>query len=309
MTMSNKINSTVTVRVPATTANCGAGFDCLGIACTMYNTFTFTIDSEKNISVIAQGEGSSMFKPHSSNLVIESFYAVYDQKKLPRPGIKLQMNNSVPLARGLGSSSSAIVAGIVAANYFTGSTLTNDDLLNIATNLEGHPDNVAPALLGGIIVSYMRNSCAGAAKLPCPNKFKLVAVVPELKLETKLARSVLPEQVPRHDAIFNLSRAALFVSAISTGKLEMLSDALHDTLHQPYRSKLIPHMQQVFDAAISNGAYGAVISGAGSTLMAFCPLTADCTKIGDAMQAVFAENSIPSKYHILDVDTQGAKII
>ena len=307
--MSNKLNSAVTVRVPATTANCGAGFDCLGIACSMYNTFTFAIAPDQNISVLAQGEGSGMFRPHSSNLVIESFYAVYDRKNLPRPGVKLQMNNEVPLARGLGSSSSAIVAGIVAANYFTGSTLSNDDLLKIATDIEGHPDNVAPALLGGIVVSYMHDNRAGAVVIPCPTEFKLVAIVPELKLETKLARSVLPSQVSRQDAIFNLSRSALFVAAMSTGNLALLADALHDTLHQPYRSKLIPHMQQVFDAAIKAGAYGAVISGAGSTLMAFCPANANCTQIGAAMQAVFDANDISAKYHVLDVDTQGAKII
>lgn len=300
----------LTVRVPATTANCGPGFDCLGIALTHYNTFSFSLLDTKGFQVQVTGEGEKMFAPDKSNLAIESMLRVFKKYHLPLPaGVKLVMHNKVPLARGMGSSSSAIVAGVLAGNRFAGLNLNPTELLTLANEIEGHPDNVAPALFGGVTLSYVQEGVAYSENISCGREFKMVVVVPELRLETKLARSVLPETVSMKDAIFNLSRAALFVSAIQSGKLENLQHALQDKLHQPYRSQLIPHMPAIFAAAKKHGAYGSAISGAGSTLIAFCPLTADHQAIGAAMRSIFVKNGIKARYHVLDVDTQGAQII
>lgn len=304
------MTKTVTVRVPATTANCGPGFDCLGIALTHYNIFTFTLTDQAGFQVQVEGEGKNMFAPNRSNLAIESMLRVFKQHNLELPkGVKLDMQNNVPLARGMGSSSSAIVAGVLAGNYFAGLNMNATQLLTIANEIEGHPDNVAPALFGGVTLSYVQDGVAYCENISCGKAFKLVVVVPEMRLETKLARSVLPEKVSMKDAIFNLSRAALFVASMQSGKLESLQHALEDKLHQPYRAKLIPNMQEVFAVAAAKGAYGSAISGAGSTLIAFCPLEADHQAIGQAMQAVFTGNGIEARYHVLDVDTQGAMII
>ncbi len=300
----------VTVQVPATTANCGAGFDCLGIALTYYNTFTFSILDKKGFEVEVSGEGREKFARHSSNLAIESFLRVFKKYKKPIPnGVKLIMKNNIPLARGMGSSSSAIVGGVVAANALAGLNLSQMELLTLANEIEGHPDNVAPALLGGITLSYTEADGVFSHKIIAPTSFKMVVVVPELQLETKLARSVLPKEVKMADAIFNMSRAALFVNCIQNGRLEYLKHALQDKLHQPYRATLIPNMYDVFEVALQKGAYGAAISGAGSTLIAFCPTDADLECIGTSMQEVFTSNGIKSVYHILDVDDSGARII
>ena len=300
----------IKISVPATTANCGAGFDCLGIACTYHNLFTFELTDTVGFDVQVAGEGSEFFLPTETNLAIESMRYVFDKYQLRAPqGVRLQMQNKIPLSRGLGSSSSAIVAGVIAGNYFADLNLTKEELLVLANEIEGHPDNVAPALLGGITLSYTQQGRAYALQVEPKKMFKLVAIVPEIKLATAKARAVLPEHVSMQDAIFNLSRAALFVLSIQKGDLDKLDHALTDCLHQPYRQQLIPGMAEVFAAAKKNGAYGAVISGAGSTLMAFCPLTADCEGIGKSMQAVFTERQINSVYHVFDIDKQGAEII
>lgn len=304
------MTNSVTVRVPATTANCGPGFDCLGIALTYYNTFTFSLLDTAGFQVQVKGEGEKMFAPDKSNLAIESMIKVLKKYQLPLPqGVALNMENNIPLARGMGSSSSAIVAGVLAGNYFADLKLNSVELLTLANEIEGHPDNVAPALFGGVTLSYVQDGVAYSENISCAKAFKLVVVVPEMRLETKLARSVLPESISMNDAIFNLSRAALFVHTIQSGKLENLKHALQDKLHQPYRCKLIPHMQEVFAVAEAHGAYGSAISGAGSTLIAFCPMDADHRTMGKAMRDVFIQNSLKARYHILDVDTRGATII
>lgn len=300
----------VTVQVPATTANCGSGFDCLGIALSYYNTFEFKILPEKKFRVIVQGEGQDVFAPDRSNLAIESLLQVFKKYRLPQPqGIALTMHNNIPLARGLGSSSSAIVAGVLAGDKLAGTKLSKQDILTLANEIEGHPDNVAPAIFGGVTLSYTHEGLAYSHRVNCPKVFKPVVVVPKLRLETKLARSVLPQQVTLADAIFNMSRAALFVNCLQNGHLELLSHALEDKLHQPYRAALIPHMHEVFAVAVQNGAYGAAISGAGSTLIAFCPPNAHHDVIGQAMRDIFTHNGLEAQYHVFDIDNQGAVII
>lgn len=300
----------IKIQVPATTANCGAGFDTFGIACSLYNYFTLEkIPTDKNIVEIL-GEGETLLGDDDNNYVLVAIKKIFLAAKKSVPCFKLTMENNIPLARGLGSSSSAIVAGLVAGNYFLENIFSKEDILNFATELEGHPDNVAPAIYGGITISYMQNtSTAGKINLNIPKDLQLIAVVPEFSLATKLAREALPTAVPYNDVIFNLGRVSLLTASFEQENLELLKVALDDKIHQPYRAYLIPNMSEVFEVAIQKGAYGTVISGAGSTLMAFANKNSDCLAIGTAMVNTFAQYGIKSKYHVLTIDNLGAKIL
>lgn len=301
----------ITLQVPATSANCGPGFDVLGIACTLYNKLTFEItEPQQGLALKVYGEGAEYLKASRKNLAFRGFFAVWD-KVCPdkRIGLKVTMENNIPMSRGLGSSSSAIVAGIYAANVLSGNTMTKQQLLNIATEIEGHPDNVAPALLGGFTVSFMDASGAHSLSLKPPAGLKLIAAVPEQKLATSLARKAIPQTVAHQDAVFNVSRASLLVAALLSGSYEYLGEALEDRLHQPYRAHLIPGLADVFAAAKQAGAYNAIISGAGSTLMAYAAANAPLTQIAAAMQEAFAKHDQQCTMHILDIDEHGVQQI
>jgi homoserine kinase len=298
---------TVKVRVPGTTANCGPGFDAIGIACTIYNELELTLSHEKEVRIEVYGEGSANIPKDERNIAYQAVKAVMKRVNAEFEGIRMLMRNDIPLARGLGSSAAAIVAGLVAANIATGETLSKQDILEMATAIEGHPDNVAPAILGGINVSVMSGEEVHSIKILPPARLYMVVAVPEFSLSTKAARQVLPKSVSLKDAIFNISRASLLIGAFSKGEFRLLRYALEDKVHQPYREKLIPGMQDVFKAAGQAGALGAAISGAGSCLIAFTEN--DAPSIGQAMVTAFQRNNIQASYLVLDIDTDGAKII
>lgn len=299
--------NTVKVRVPGTTANCGPGFDAVGIACTLYNDLELTLNDQGGISLAVTGEGAGAIPADGSNVAVKAIQMVLARTGCQRNGIHLKMVNNIPLARGLGSSAAAIVGGLVAANELTGNTLTKEDILNMATAIEGHPDNVAPAIFGGITVSIMDSGNAKYLRLLPPKAFSMVAVIPEFNLSTKAARKVLPDSVPFADAVFNVSRAALLIGALCTGELKLLIHALEDRLHQPYREQLIPGMAQVLAAARQTGALGAALSGAGPCLLAFATDNAD--EVGKAMVKAFNIHKVPARYQVLSIDEQGAVII
>lgn len=300
----------VTVRVPATSANCGPGFDTLGLACTLYNETTYEITDKKGFQLEVTGEGAEYLKPFGRNLAFASFLRVWNQlRDGERIGLKVTMTNRIPMSRGLGSSSSAIIAGLYAANALCDDYYTKDDLLKIATDIEGHPDNVAPALYGGFTVSYMEQGGVHSLRLLPAKPLKFIAVVPDSKLPTSLARQAIPATVPHHDAVYNASRASLLVGSLLSGRYEYLGMALEDKLHQPYRAHLIPGLFDVFAAARNAGAYNAIISGAGSTVMAYASPEADCEGIAEAMVRTFAEHGEHACYHILDIDEEGVKKI
>ena len=217
------------------------------------------------------------------------------------------MKNIIPLSRGLGSSSSAIVTGLIAANILSDNRLNNNDILNLANEIEGHPDNVAPAIFGGITISYVKDDVAFCKKFLPAKKLRFIAVVPDEPLSTHKARAAIPKIIPHSDAVYNASRTALYVAALLTGDYSKLHDALDDKLHQPYRLPLIRGANDVLKAATTNGAYGAIISGAGSTLMAYADENSDCHKIGKAMVEAFSNNGQHSVYHILELDDLGAR--
>ena len=302
------MNKKVTVRVPATSANCGPGFDTLGLACNLYNYFTYEL-IDQGLSLKIEGEGTEKLKAGKNNLAFLSFYKVWDMIVGSKTGLSVIMSNNIPLSRGLGSSSTAIVAGLVAANHLTGNTLSKNEIVQLATEIEGHPDNVAPAILGGMTISYVDNGRASSLKFLPLKPFKLVAVVPDMPLATSLARRAIPKTVPHQDAVFNTSRAALLVGAMLTGDYQHLAAGLDDRLHQPYRAHLIPGMEDAFKAAVNNGAYNAIISGAGSTLMAYVPINVSCEAVGEAMCKVLSEHDLHSVFHILDIDTEGAVVL
>lgn len=299
----------VKISVPGTSANCGPGFDTLGVACTIYNEMEVTLCPEARLEIEVEGEGAGIIVPDERNIVWRSVRAVLDKagKLDDYKGIILKMKNEVPLSRGLGSSAAAIVAGIKAANVILGNPFGQREMLQMATDIEGHPDNVAPALYGGFTISIMRNGRPECFSFMPRLNLKLVVAVPDFPLSTRMARSVLPSAVPMKDAINNIGRSSLMVAALMRGNLHFLRHAFDDALHQPYRAKLIPGMFDVFSAARRNGALGATLSGAGPCLIAYTVDNPD--GIGQAMVETFKKHEIESRYVVLDVDPHGVKVI
>lgn len=300
--MSNRVK----VRVPGTTANCGPGFDAVGMACTIYNTLELTLSRTGGIQLEVCGEGAGLIACNERNIAVQAVQAVLDKVGQTYHGISIKMENQIPLSRGLGSSAAAIVAGLIAANAATGNQLSQQEILNMATLFEGHPDNVAPAILGGVVVSVNKNGDVHSLRFVPPKTLNLIVAIPEFTLPTKVARKALPQTLPFADAVFNVSRTALLIGALCQGDFESLPYALEDKLHQPYRKKLITGIEDVFDAAIKSGALGAAISGAGPTLIAFAQAPG---KIGEAMVNAFGKNGISSKYQVLTIDSGGAKVL
>ncbi len=257
----------IRVKVPATSANVGAGFDSLGLAVSLYNEFTF--EEAERLEIVSLDETPIPTGP--SNLVYRSAKAVYDQLSIPMPGLKITQKNAIPMARGLGSSSSCIVAGILGANALLGNKLTSRQMLTMATAIEGHPDNVAPAMLGGFVTSVFDEGQVYSVKKNIDSGLAFAAFIPDFKLLTEKARAALPKTVAHKDAVYNLSRAALATAAFCDGNYELLSIATKDVLHQPYRLPLIEGGEELFSTMHDLGALAVYISGAGPTIMAVVP--------------------------------------
>ncbi|MBR3498874.1 MAG: homoserine kinase [Selenomonadaceae bacterium] len=309
--MDNKKNRAV-VQVPGTSANCGPGFDCLGLATTIYNYLDLTLLHANKVVVEAAGEGAENIPRGKRNLTWQAVQRLLQEvgRETDFKGAIIRTRNNVPISRGLGSSSTAIVGGLVAANEILGAPLTRQELLKLATELEGHPDNVAPALFGGFTVSVMDKGAVQTFSFQPRIKLKLIVAVPDFELSTRLARKVLPKNISMKDAIFNVSRASMLIAALVEGREDLLPLAFDDALHQPYRKKLVPGMTEVFEAAKAAGALGAAISGAGSCLIAFTTTRSGLEeKISSAMVEEFKAHGVKSKALILNVDKRGAKVI
>lgn len=299
----------VKVRVPGTSANCGPGFDCLGVACTIYNELELKLLPEKKLDIKVSGDGAGNIPTDERNIVWRAIQKLLVKagKDKEYQGAVIRMHNDVPLSRGLGSSATAIVGGLKAANEYLGNPFSRRDLLQMATDIEGHPDNVAPAIFGGFTISIVRNGHPECFSLMPKLNMKLVVAVPDFFLPTKSARAVLPAEIPMKDAVFNIGRAAMLTAALCKGNKSFLRSVFDDALHQPYRAKLIPGMYDVFKAAKSAGALGASMSGAGPCLIAF---TVDNPQeVGEAMCKAFKANKVEACYHIFDIDSQGAVAI
>lgn len=254
----------IRLQVPATSANLGAGFDALGLALQYYNY----VDMEECDCIDITSADGTPVPTDEKNLIYISAKDLFEVCGKKLTGLKLVQTNQIPMTRGLGSSSACIVAGLVGANTLLGNPLGTDDLVDLAAQIEGHPDNTAPALLGGIVTAVFDGRRVHWVKQEVYTKLRFVAMIPDFELKTEKARACLPSEISHKDAVYNLSRAALFSASLLTGKFENLRTATHDKLHQPYRMALIPHAREVFDIAYAHGAYAVYISGAGPTVMA-----------------------------------------
>ena len=297
--------STVTVRVPA---NLGAGFDCLGAALTLYNEFQFS-PIETGLEITATGAEADRVSLNSSNLVYRAFAKFYDRIDQSVPAIKLNIKMDVPLARGLGSSATAIIGGLVGANELAGTPLTQLEIAELATEIEGHPDNVVPALMGGCRLTA---SGVDRAWEICSLAWHLsivpIVAIPNFELSTVEARSVLPKTYSRADAIFNTAHLGLLIRGLETGNADWLKAALHDRIHQPYREKLIKGYEVVRAAAIDAGAYGMVISGAGSTVLALAHQE-KAESVNAAMEEAWTACGVRVQVKNLAIESQGTRII
>lgn len=254
----------IKIQIPATSANLGAGFDALGLALNYYNY----VNMEEFDGISITSLDGNEIPADETNLVFDTAKTLFDICGKKFSGLKIEQINNIPMARGLGSSSACIIAGLAGANKLIGNPLSLDDLVNLSAQIEGHPDNTAPALLGGIVTAVFDGKIVHWVKQEVHTSLKFVVVIPDFELKTEKARACLPKEVSHKDAVYNLSRAALFSASLLTGKFENLRTAVHDKLHQPYRMELIPNGREVFDTAYSLGAYAAYLSGAGPSLMA-----------------------------------------
>ena len=297
------IGPSITVRIPATTANLGPGFDCLGLALDLWNQAVFSI-TKGGLDIAILGEGQDILPRGRENQIARAFYAFFEARRLPAPaGLCIRCNNQIPLGSGLGSSAAACLTGLMAANGLSGSPASIDEILCLATEIEGHPDNVAAALLGGLVVVVKNENILLTRRFDVPD-LHVAVVIPEIDLPTGVARAALPSQVPMKDAVFNLGRTVLVCDAIRTGNYDLLGQVMVDRLHQPYRLSLIDGSGQALQAALQAGASAAAISGAGPGLIAFSSQAAD--KAAEAMAAVFAAHHIPSRKLLLSSSNQGA---
>lgn len=252
------------LKVPASSANLGAGFDALGIALTLYNRVWI---EEADGCFIESKDGLTV-PQDESNMIYRTAKHLYEQCGKPFPGLHIVQESGIPMTRGLGSSSACLVAGLLGANHLLGEPFSKQELLNRAAQLEGHPDNVAPALLGGLVTAVMENGEVHAVSVPVDPHFRFAVFIPSFELSTEKARAVLPTQVSRLDAVYNLSRAALMTASLFSGNRENLRIASQDRLHQPYRFPFIPGGERVWQLAYDLGAYCVCISGAGPSILA-----------------------------------------
>lgn len=309
---SDKILNKVTVRVPGTSANCGPGFDCLGLAATIYNDLELTLLEENNLIVEAKGDGAETIPADEKNIVWKAAKMILERSGNAEKfkGAILRMENHIPMSRGLGSSAAAIVAGLTAANEIVGKPFNRKEILKFATEIEGHPDNVAPAIYGGFTISTVDRGQVQTFSFLPKIRLKLIVAVPDFPLSTRIARQVLPKTIPMKDAVFNIGRASMLIAALINGKEKFLATAFDDAIHQPYRTKLVPGMQEVFQAAKQAGALGVALSGAGPCLIAFSAVDKHIeNNIAVEMVQAFKKNEVQAAALILDLDTRGAFVV
>ncbi|HSE04642.1 MAG TPA: homoserine kinase [Methylomirabilota bacterium] len=291
----------VRVRVPATSANLGPGFDALGLALALYNEVT--LEEADGVSVTVDGEGAGRLDPGVKNVVARGAALAFEAAGRPFRGARLHCLNRIPLSRGLGSSAAAWIGGLAAANALLGEPLDRAALVTVSARAEGHPDNVAAAVLGGLAVSCADGDRVTAVSLPVPAGLAWVVLVPETESATREARAVLPESLPRADAVFNVQRVSLLLAALTASRLDLLGLAMQDRLHQPYRRRLFPWMEAVAEAGRRAGALGCVLSGAGPAMLAAVRGSGD--EVARAMERALWEAGTGGRALTLAVDAAG----
>ncbi len=293
-----------TVKVPATSANLGPGFDALGLALDLWNESTFELADE--FSVQLEGEGKGKLHQGKNNLIIRAALKLAEHAGKELSPFSVACINHVPLGSGMGSSSAAILTGLLGANALLENPFSREEILNLASEMEGHPDNVAPALLGGLVVSTIEEGKVIARQIPIGMDLCITIALPDFYLPTKQARAALPRKVSVKHAVHNISRAVLVTEAFRTGDLTLLGQVMHDKLHQPYRLKLIPGAVEAMEAAKKAGANAVALSGAGPSLIAFSSKAE--AAVGESMKRAFEAAGLTARVFHLRGSSRGAEI-
>jgi homoserine kinase len=299
----------IRVVVPASAGNTGSAFDTLGLAFGLHNEAT--LDTSVPAGVDAEGEGAELLRKGEPNFVLQAMERFAARTGRAVPAGRLSLVNRIPFGRGLGSSAAAIVAGMMLADAATGAKSGPEALLRHALSLENHPDNLAPAIYGGFVLTVLNDGEVGGpvtvVPFRAPADWRAVLYVPELVIPTKKARAILPPTVPRADAIYNHSRVGLLVAALAQGRPELLRVAMQDRLHQPYRAQIFPEMDAIMESALRAGAWGACLSGAGSAILGVSPAPK-----ADAVAAAMREQAeglrVPGRSLVLEIPVEGARV-
>ncbi|MDL2234919.1 homoserine kinase [Christensenellaceae bacterium OttesenSCG-928-L17] len=293
------------IRIPATSANMGPGFDCMGIALCQYNTISFAF-MESGLQIDLEQHDKARIPADARNLVYRVFCRTLQQYGIIPPGVHFSQINHIPPVRGLGSSAACVVGGVAMANAYMGEKLSVQEIINLCAAEDGHPDNILPAILGGIAVGCMEGGHVYYDRFEGPENLRCAVFVPPFQLPTKKARAALPKSVPMQDAIFNISRTAMQAAAFAHGNLEILRVTMQDRLHQPYRKPLIAGYDAVMNIALEHGALAACLSGAGPTVIAF--LDGDNDTYVSACKNALAAAHLRWHVELLEVDKTGYRI-
>ena len=301
----------IRLKVPATTANLGSGFDTLGMALNLYNIFTVTeILPEGEYTSEIWGEGVDLLKDAKKNMLVTSYLKACGEWNVTPKGFAFESCNAVPLNRGLGSSSTAVVAGVMIADILSGKKHEESELLRVMTKIEGHPDNVVPCFTGGMTVSCWDGEALRYVRLPAlPENLNVIAAVPDFEVRTEEARRILPESVPFRDAVFNVSHASILCAAWAMGRWDLLRVGMEDRLHQAHRAKLFPgETGEKFFSEIANhpDCVATAISGSGPTMIAI--VHGKAGKLSEAMCRIFTEGGAGSHFFVLKCSPSGASV-
>ena len=309
----------VSVKVPATSANLGPGFDCLGIALPIYNTVTIdeTVlpGTGVEINILSQDENfDDLIIDHiptdENSIVYKAVELLYNSIGQTPSELKINIQTQIPVTRGLGSSAAVIVGALIAANHLLGEPADESAILSIATEIEGHPDNVTPAVVGGLVLSSMEDDGSILyRKIDWPEDWAITVCIPDVELATEISRSVLPENVPMQDAVFNTKRMGMLIQAIHTQDEELMKAALTDKLHQPYRAKLVPWMDEINQSIKhDDDIFGCVLSGAGSTVLVISKQNAT-DRVRSKISEVMTNLNVKAEIKTLKVENDGATIV
>ena len=303
-----EVGKKVRVSVPSTTANLGPGFDCLGAALDLHNEFVFTrIDGGgDHFDLIMESSDGNHLRGGPENLVFRAAQKVWASANVSPFALEARVKLAVPPARGLGSSATAIVAGLIGANAIMDSPLSKEKLLELAIDIEGHPDNVVPSLLGGLCLTARSASHRWRiVRCDWDNSIKAVVAIPAIRLSTSEARRVMPKNIPISDAVTNMGALTLLLNGLKTGNSELIKEGMFDKLHEPYRWKLIKGGLEVKQAALEAGALGCAISGAGPSILALCK-SENGKIISQAMVKAWEKAGVPSRAPFLNIQTEGS---
>jgi homoserine kinase len=294
----------ISVRVPATSANLGPGYDAVGLALSL--GMRIGLDRARQPEIEVSGTGEDLVPRGPEHPAYRAARFVAEVVGEPDVHFRLVQENDIPPTRGLGGSAAALVGGAVAANELFGGQIAAPDLLNIVCELDGHPDNAAPALLGGLVIGTLTPTGISAVRLE-PKDLAVAVAVPDFAVSTTAARRALPELVPHRDAVFNVGRSGLLLGALATGEYGLLRIAMQDKLHQPYRAHLVPGLEEVIDSALAQGAHGACLSGSGPTVLAFTSREL-APAVAAAMKKTFEAGGTTARSWALEVDLIGARV-